>query len=215
MKYFDVFKNKLDKIKATKKYANEKNVSYSWYQGLFLSIAFLFAVGTLIIFPIVIATDYMLALANIKGTWIESFFADILNIGVIVIPIIFVFIMIDKAIMIYIKTLDKFNQMVFKGWQKLDMYYFRKYRRHSPLTEGFTKINDKIAKRASKLSKNQKKIIKFVLIALLIITNIYWKAPIFMELLNDTNKKDIPPPESDSQTKENAPEIKININKGG
>ncbi len=207
--------DKIRKIKETKKIAQEKNVSGSWYQGLMYSIFGLFFIGTLISLPIAVGLDIVIREMDWKGTVFEEQIFNVMNVGVVLIPIIFVFTLVERGIMMYILMMEKINKVIFNGWQKLDMWYFKKHRKHSPLTDGYSKINDKTGKLSSKLSKNQKKAIKIALIIVLISINIYWKAPIIEELFLTEQEEIKPEIESDSQTKPEPPEIIVNINKGG
>jgi len=207
--------NKIKKIKETKRMAQEKNISGSWYQGLIYSITGLFFIGTLISLPIAIGLDYIIVEFDLNGTVIEDQIINVMNVGVFLIPIAFVFRFIENGIKLYLLTMEKINKVIFNGWQKLDMWYFKKYRRHSPLTDGYSKINDKAGKLSSKLSKNQKKLIKITLIVILVSVNLYWKAPMIEELIATNQPEIIPEVESDNQIKPETPEIIININKGG
>lgn len=207
--------NKIKKIKETKKMAQEKNISNSWYQGLIYSITGLFFIGTMISLPIAVGLDVVITEMNWQGTIIEEEIIKVMNVGVFLIPIAFVFRFIENGIKLYLVIMEKTNKAIFNGWQKLDMWYFKKYRKQSPLTDSYSKINDKANRWSSKLSKNQKKLIKITLIVLLISINIYWKAPMIEELLDTNQEEIIPEVESDNQIKPEAPEIIVNINKGG
>lgn len=64
---------------------------------------------------------------------------------------------------------EKMNKYLFRGWQKYDMWYYRKHRKTSPLTENISKIQQKATKL--KLTKTKRIIITISLIILVVITN--------------------------------------------
>lgn len=71
---------------------------------------------------------------------------------------------------------------------KLDMIWWRKYKKHSPLTESIFKMQQKGERIGKKLSKPQKRVL---IIALLIIIGSFYgytKYPVFEEMIDDVNK---------------------------
>lgn len=201
MKYLDYFKNRIAKIKGTKKIAQEKNVSSSWWYGFIYGIASLFLLGSMLTFGIIILTSSIIVVTSLEGTIIETIAFDVMTVSVVIIPILFVFTLLDKMIILHLIIFQNINKALFYLWNRLDMWYFKKYRKHSPLTEGYSKLSDRTAKYSSKLSRSQKKMIKIALIMVLVGVQVYWKLPMFEELMIEINENNKEQLQSDSQIK--------------
>ncbi len=215
MNELNYFKNRIQKIKDTKKNAQERNVSSSWYYSIFYSIGVLLLLGAMLNMPIIIFVDVLISVASLQGTAVEQIAFDFLNVMIFVLPPFIVFNFMDKMIILHLIIFQNINKAMFYAWQKFDMWYFRKYRKHSPLTEIFSKFGDKSAKYNSRLTKNQKRMITIALIMVLIGVQVYWKLPMFEEMMIEMNEQNIKQMESDNQINERESNIVINTGRGG
>lgn len=78
-----------------------------------------------------------------------------------------------------------------KLWDKYDMWYFRKHRKHSPLTEFQFKIQSKREKYQKKLSKRQRKAITITAIILIIALQFLVRLPSFIDDFEPDEVKDL------------------------
>lgn len=157
-----MIKDFLDKIKRTKKIANERNI-HNWHNILFQGILMIFATSLLL---------SLITLLYLDG----SSFGQILTrsqASTLLFPIFYTallsYLFLEKIIIGMILLFEKMNKYLFRGWQKYDMWYYRKHRKTSPLTENISKIQQKATKL--KLTKTKRIIITISLIILVVITN--------------------------------------------
>jgi len=166
-----MIKEFVEKIKATKKVAQQKNV-HTWYNCVFHSmILILVASFMLSLYTIVLIAD--ITLDSTIGELLIS-----MQIGIIL-PIFFAitlsYLFLEKLIILHILVFEKMNRIIFKGWQKFDMWYYRRYRKTSPITEYLSKFQQMIAKRQT--SKKNRRIVLVCVIAFFVILNIAVRLP--------------------------------------
>lgn len=88
-----------------------------------------------------------------------------------IIPAWFVFLFFGLGkYFFYAKILEVhyLNKLMTKGINKLDMYWWRKYRKQSPVTEALNKVQQKSGTVKRRLTKPQKGLIMTVVIGLLV-----------------------------------------------
>ena len=154
------FKKRYTKIKDdAKKFASSKNVPEQSF-SFFMVLQFLL-IGTSIIS---IATLYLISMLPIQ----DSIFTTLaLNM---VLPGWFIILLFGFGkYFFYAKILEiyYFNKALSKGINKLDMYWWRKYRKQSPVTEALSKMQTKTGTAKRKLTKPQKALIFIALMAAL------------------------------------------------
>lgn len=95
----------------------------------------------------------------------------------------------------YVRILEihYINKLMTYAINKLDMYWWRKYRKQSPLTETLHKMQTKASSTKGKLSKRQKRLIGILFIMLLVCFYGYQKYDTFVSVaqsFDDTQKAD-------------------------
>lgn len=83
--------------------------------------------------------------------------------------------------MIVFKIGKAVSKAMMKFIDKLDMYYWRKHKTSSPLTENIAKIQNKIQDKKQKLTKRQAKFIGIAIIVILIIIQLGIRVPSIIE----------------------------------
>lgn len=173
----DFILNRLRKIKETKKFATEHNVQ-NWYNILLHGVILMLFGGLIISLGSILFLDNLESNSDLKGTLLMN----LLWGSATGFPFLFAFALaitfLPKLIMMEVLLFEKINRFMFNQWQKLDMWYFRKHRKHSPLTDGYSKITSKYG---SKISKKQKKVIAICLAVLLIGLQLIWRVPALIE----------------------------------
>lgn len=154
------FKKRYAKIKDdARKFASTKNVpeqSFSFYMVLQFVL-----IGTSIVS---IATLYLISMLPIQDSIITTVLLNMVLPGWFMI-LLFGF----GKYFFYAKILEihYLNKALSKGLTKLDMYWWRKYRKQSPVTEVLSKMQTKGSTAKRKLTKPQKALIFIALMAVL------------------------------------------------
>src|SRR3990172_11096179 len=196
--------NFITKIKATQKLAKEKNV-HNWYNCVLQSIMIIFI------------TSSVLSVYTITYVFEVDETTPINEIPVLGLALPFIltmaisYVFLEKLIIIHISLYEKIHKIIFNHWQKFDMWYFRRYRKHSQLTENLSKLQAKQAK----LSKKTRKIIIGLLIASLILFNVFIRIPYILESIED---KQLPVIDQETEQEQQQPkenEYQINIRGAG
>ena len=170
-----MIKNFVNKVKATKKVANEKNV-HNWYNCVFHSVILILVASlglSLLTMNLFIDSSTPIGEIPLAAVFIPLGYGLLLS-----------WLFLEKLILLHIKVFELINKYTMKAWQKLDMYWFRKYRKHSPLTEGLSKLQNKASKIQSR-SPRTKKLIIIGVIAGLILLQVGLRAPILIDILTD------------------------------
>lgn len=173
-----MIKDFVEKIKATKRVASQKNV-FNWYNCVFHSLIIIMGTAMVLsLFTIIVLADVTL------DTTIGELLIN-MQVGIFL-PILYAitlsYLFLEKLILVHIHVYEKVNRYIFKGWQKFDMWYYRKYRKTSPLTESLAKIQQKIAKHNPN-SKRNKRIVLVCVIAFFILLNISVRMPIILDYI--------------------------------
>src|SRR3990172_8906481 len=182
--------NFITKIKATQKLAKEKNV-HNWYNCVLQSIMIIFI------------TSSVLSVYTITYVFEVDETTPINEIPVLGLALPFILTMAISYVFL--------EKIIINHWQKFDMWYFRRYRKHSPLTENLSKLQAKQAK----LSKKTRKIIIGLLIASLILFNVFIRIPYILESIED---KQLPVIDQETEQEQQQPkenEYQINIRGAG
>lgn len=167
-----MIKDFIARIKDTKKIARERNV-HNWTNIILHSILMIMGASLLLSFYT------MFAFTDIGNSDLGEIAFSILPIAY---GIFLTFTLLDKIIVLQIIAFEKLNKLIFKHWQKMDMYWFRKYKKHSPLTEGVSKISN-VSEKLNKKPRTRK-IIIVCLIMFLLAINIAIRAPLIMDVVN-------------------------------
>jgi len=167
-----MIKDFINRIKDTRKVARERNV-HNWTNIILHSILLIMGASLLLSFYT------MFAFTDIGNS-------DLGQIAFSALPIAYgiflTFTLLDKIIVLQIIAFEKLNKIIFKQWQRMDMYWFRKYKTHSPLTDGVSKISN-VSNKLNKKPKTRKIIIVCLIIFLLAI-NIAIRAPLIIDVIN-------------------------------
>lgn len=175
-----MIKDFVGRIKATKKLANEKSV-HNWYNCLLQGIIIIFGSS------LVLALYTMSLFKDVWETPVGEL--PLLFYGLpILYSIILTYLCLEKLIILQIYILEKFQKYLFKAWQNFDMWYYRKYRKTSPITEFLSRIEAKISK--SKMSKTKRRIIMVSLVAFLLILNFGIRVPMVLESMESETEID-------------------------
>lgn len=198
-----LIKDFVGRIKATKKLAKDKNV-HQWYSCLLHGVIIIFGSS------LILSLYTMSFFSTIWETPIGELAFYTFGLPLLY-SIILTYLFLEKIIILEILLFEKINKLVFKSWQRFDMWYFRKYRKTSPLTEYLAKLQMKIGK--NKMSKRKRRLIMLSLIAGLIILNFAVRVPIIFDSV--TNETEIET-EIDQAVEEprQEDEIKIRVNGG-
>lgn len=185
----DFIKERINKIKETKKYANEHNV-HNWFNIVLHSIIFCLILGLLLTMGTVLFMDDLESNSiSLKGSLLMKLLWDFTNLS----PLIFAFIIaisiMDKIIRIQVRITERINKKIMGLWQSFDMWYFKKYRKHSPLTEWLAKLQEKANKHQSKLTRKHKKLATVIIIGLIIALQIMWRIPPLIEEIENTQNE--------------------------
>lgn len=156
----NLFKKRYVKIKDdARRFASAKNVPEQAF-SFWMVLQFL-AIGTSIVS---IGTLYLISMLPIQDS---VFTTVLLNL---VLPGWFVILLFGFGkYFFYAKILEIYylNKALSKGLTKLDMYWWRKYRKQSPITETLAKMQTKAGTAKRKLTKPQKTLIFIALMAVL------------------------------------------------
>lgn len=168
-----MIKDFIARIKDTKKIARERNV-HNWTNIILHSILVIMGASLLLSFYT------MFAFTDIGNSKLGEIAFTLLPIAY---GVFLTFTLLDKIIILQIMAFEKLNKLIFKHWQKMDMYWFRKYKTHSPLTEGVSKISN-VSEKLNKKPRTRK-IIIITLIILLLAINLAIKAPLITDIINN------------------------------
>lgn len=171
-----MIKDFVNKVKATKKVANEKNV-HNWYNCVFHSVILILVASlglSLLTMNLFIDSSTPIGEIPLAAALIPLAYGLLLS-----------WLFLEKLILLHIKVFELINKYTLKAWQKLDMYWFRKYRKHSPLTEGLSKVQNKVSKFQSNSSKRRKKLVIIAVIAGLILLQVGLRAPVLIDIFTD------------------------------
>lgn len=191
----------ITKIKDTQKLAKSKNVQ-NWYNCILQSIMLIF-LSSILLSGFVLVLFY-----NVDDTTPIGQIPIIMFVMPFIISIGLSYIVLEKLIILHILVYEKLHKKIFKAWQNFDMWYFRKYRKHSPLTEYLAKIQEKQAK----LSKNKRKLLLGLMIAGFILLNVFVRIPMILDSLEERKPLPVIDQESDQvvlPTQENKHEIVV------
>lgn len=198
-----MIKDFVGRIKATKKLANEKSVL--WYNCLLQGIIIIFGSS------LVLA---LYTMSMFKDVW-ETPVGELPLLTFYGLPILYsiilTYLLLEKLIIIQIYILEKFQKYLFKAWQNFDMWYYRKYRKTSPITEFLSKIQERMSN--SKMSKTKRRIIMVSLVAFLLLLNFGIRVPMVMESMESETEIDTESEFVETPTQE--PEIRINVKGAG
>ena len=209
----DLIKKRLKKIKETKKFATDHNV-HSWYNMLLHGIMFVLIGGFLVSLGAIILLDDIESHSTLKGSLLMNGLWGIATTFPFTFAFILALIYLPRIIMLEVLLNEKIQRYMMAGWQKLDMWYFRKYRKHSPLTDSYSKIYEKTTKYTSKLSRNQKKLITIGIVILLVSVQVGIRLPLILETINDL-QKDLPQEKpNDLPNPINEKQLEIEVNGG-
>lgn len=165
-----MIKDFVGRIKATKQLANERSIS-NWYNCLFQGIIIIFGASVVSALYTVSFFNYLWEVPiqeSLPFLWIANS---------IIYSIILTYFLLEKLIIAQIYILEKIQKYLFIAWQRFDMWYYRRYRKTSPITEFMAKTQLKV----TKLSKTKRRIIMVSLVAFLIILNFGIRVPMIME----------------------------------
>ena len=114
-------KEGLDRIKSTKRYANEKNVGISWFTNTLTGIVIIFMVSSLIT---------VFGITLLSKLYPKTIFPDFVGISILSMPFILTFLLTIQYVHYPIKMMILFNSMIQKLFMKfidkLDMYLWKK-----------------------------------------------------------------------------------------
>ena len=126
--------------------------------------------------------------------------------------LVLTYILLEKLILLHIFAYSKLHKMAFNAWQRFDMWYYRKYRKHSPLTENMAKIQSRVG---PKMSKRKRRILLISVILIFILFNVLVRVPYMIETINDQERVIIDQETENTENTENTnDELKI-IVRGG
>ena len=162
------------------KIAREKNV-HNWYNCVFHSIIII--LGTSLILSLYTIQFLGVSLDTTLGELILTFQPAIFLPMIYSLTLSYLFL--EKLIILHILIFERLNKVIFKLWQRMDMYWFKKYKKHSPITEGLAKFQSKMTKFNSTKSKKQKKLILVGVIAILLVIQIGFRIPYLIETFEE------------------------------
>jgi hypothetical protein len=143
----DYFKNYIQRIKATKKIAREKN-SGSWFVPIFDSII------------IILYTSWEISI-------IIMYNEQDLNVGLfsfMALTCLAMLTILDRMILFFIRLHAYVNRLILQGISKLDMYFWKKTGKDAVITNSIWKLQGKYMSR----SRKQKKLINVAFVGLII-----------------------------------------------
>ncbi len=179
------FKKWYCKIKETKKFANERNV-HNWFNILLHSVLFCLVGGTALSLGLLVLTADLEIHSNLKDTILMNMIWEFNKFSMFIFAGILALLFMERMIKLQVLAYEKFNKFLFNMWQRFDMWYYRKYRKHSPLTEGLSKLQEKASKNKRKLSKNQKRMVTIIVIGvMLLILTPFRIIPMIENISND------------------------------
>ena len=123
-----MIKDFVSKIRDTKKIAVQNNV-HNWYNCVFHSVIIIIGAS------MVLSLFTMFLYADVNGSTPIGELPYAAAFLPIVYSLVLSYIALERLIILHIQVYSKINNLLFKGIQKLDMYWFRKYRKNSPLTD--------------------------------------------------------------------------------
>lgn len=203
-----LIRNFVDKIKATKKVANEKNV-HNWYNCVFHSVIIILIAS--MVLSLYTIHFFGINLDTTLGELILTFQPGIFLPFVYSLTLSYLFL--DKLIILHIMAFAKLNKIIFKGWEKFDMWYYRKYRKTSPITENLAKFQRKISKYQS--TKRRRRLLLVGVILFVVLLNFTIRLPYIMDSLEQTEQTEITDETTTDQTFEDEPELDIIVRGAG
>lgn len=197
-----VIKGEINRIKETKYLASQKNQSHNWLQSVWNSVI------------LILLTSISLSIFTMSNEAFVGLFVNNnipFDLALLLIPSYFLFLffgVMEKLIILHIAIFEKLSKTIFKLWQRMDMWYFRKYRKHSPLTD----MQFKIQQKKEKLSKRKKKLITVLLIVIIFSLQMTLRLPAIYEDLpvEETKQLEERVAEFESQVPANELVIKVN-----
>jgi len=180
-----LLRKKYEQILKVKDHARSKNVS--WFQVVWFTVPAILFISVPMNFGIIIGVGWFSTEFHLEHNWLLWGIMDWL------VPIqltVSVWFLVIPLMRFNVWILERINKATGKAivWSinKLDMYWFRKYRTHSPVTRLLDKVQTKTAEKKSKWSKKKKRAIKIGLIVGLILLQIWLRLPMMEEIYDDT-----------------------------
>ncbi len=186
----DLIKQKIQKIKDTKKIAQERNVN-NWFQCCYYSFIGIFTFSTLLSLLTILGIEQLEHGTALQGTLTMNIIWSVASAIPFIYTAILFFTVYEKVIILHIYIFERINKLIFKAWDKLDMIWFKKYRKSSPLTESMAKVQEKGTKWGSKLTKNQKRVFKFTVVTILVVGLLWMRAPMYTDIMDSWEKQSI------------------------
>lgn len=182
----DALKNKYIEIKKTKEYAKKHGVY--WYQSLLYGFFVTFFCATIITMYLYVLESHVVEyLNNDIVTYVYEQYSGFTLPVFMVAWFYFTWVYFIKAITWCFGQLNKYiTKAVMYGIDKLDLYWFRKYKTHSPVTNFIDRLQTKVGEKKSKLNKTKKRIVVVLLIVALVAIHIWARYPVLVEMYNDT-----------------------------
>lgn len=149
--------NYFNKIKNTKALSATSGIN--WYIPLFNSLL----ITVVISFQLSNAVWYLLDSLQVNQVyqpWYMSAMWELSSFSLIIFNTIILFTIQDKIIIAFIKLNSYLNKLIFKGISRFDLWYWKKYKKESVLTNSIFKIQSKFMSR----SKNQRKLMTFAFV---------------------------------------------------
>ena len=153
----DYFKSYFDKIKNTKTLASSSGVN--WYISLFNSLLITVGISSILSQAVWYLLD-SLQTNQIYQPYYMSAMWELSSFSLIIFNTIILFTIQHRIIEALIKLNSYLNKLIFKGISRFDLWYWKRYRKESILTNNIFKIQNKYMSR----SKKQKKIINFAFV---------------------------------------------------
>ena len=149
--------NYFTKIKSTKKLAAE--VGINWYIPLFNSLL----ITVVISFQLSNAVWYLLDSLQVNQVyqpWYMSAMWELSSFSLVIFNSVILFTVQDKIIIAFIKLNSYLNKLILKGISRFDLWYWRRFKKESVLTNTIWKIQSKYMSR----SKKQRKLITYAFV---------------------------------------------------
>jgi hypothetical protein len=181
----NILKQKYAKILEVKEKAKTKNV-------IFLQVIYFTMIGifTLSIFSsifMILGVSILQSELGMDDNWVLN---TIMEQALLITLATVTWFLLVPMMRFVIYALDHFNKLlakvIMKAIDKLDMYWFRKYRTHSPVTKFIDKVQTKAADKNTKWSKNKKRALKIGLIVGLIMLQVWMRFPMIESVYYDS-----------------------------
>ena len=153
----DYFKSYFDKIKNTKTLASSSGVN--WYISLFNSLLITVGIGSILSQAVWYLLD-SLQTNQIYQPYYMSAMWELSSFSLIIFNTIILFTIQHRIIETLIKLNSYLNKLIFKGISRFDLWYWKKYKKESVLTNSIFKIQSKFMSR----SKKQRKLMTFAFV---------------------------------------------------